>query len=76
MEFDRENLSIARLGRQVLFHCFDVLRFLTSLAFGAPMLVPNLGKAVCFIPRLGREISRHLALARPCAALGEPPLAP
>ena len=46
MEFDRENLSVARLGRQLLFHCFDVLRFLTSLAFGAPMLVPKLGKAV------------------------------
>ena len=57
MEFDRKNLSVARLGRQLLFHGYDVLRFLTSLAFGAPMLVPKLGKAVCFVLRFGRELS-------------------
>ena len=57
MEFDRKNLSVACFGCQLLFHCFDVLRFLTSLAFGVPMLVPKLGKAVCFVLRLGREFN-------------------
>ena len=57
VKFDRENLSVARLGGQLLFHDFDVLRFLPSLAFEASMLVPQIGQPVGFVLRLGCRLS-------------------